>query len=462
LFPTRFYHSLADWPDAGKALAKAREMGPDKVIQTVLDAKLRGRGGAGFPTAIKWRNIRAEACPVKFTVCNAAEGEPGTYKDRPMIRRNPYILLEGVAIAAYAIGAKAAYICMKKIFTREYDRLAAAIEEMTQAGLLGDIPIHLAMGEDAYLLGEERGLLEAIEGNYPFPRVSPPYIHGLFVPQGMFVIEGEENPTAVNNAETLSHVFNILLHGPDYFKSVGTADTPGTGIFTLLGDVERPGIYELPIGTSFRHLLEEKGGGIKGGRTFKMMLSGVSCGAMTIDKLDTALDFTPMRQIDSGLGSGGYIVFDDSWNAVDIATAYSRFLANESCGQCPSCKTGNTRITEHLERLAYGYGSKSDLAAIEQDLDLVSTGNRCFLPTAERALIRSLYFHFFDDFKACLEPRPDGPKFPPVAKILDYNEETREFVFDPKYPYKRPDGAYNTKEQGTYRYTYPPRGAVVR
>ncbi len=453
-FPDRVYHTVQDWPEAGKGLARAHQLGPEGTIAEVRTANLRGRGGAGFPAAIKWANIRADKCPIKYTVCNSAEGEPGTYKDRWLIRHNPYIILEGVAIAAYALGAKEAYICMKVIFEREYDRLTAARDEMVAAGMLGDIPVHIVKGADEYLLGEERGLLEAIEGNFPFPRVSPPYVHGLFTAQGMFSAETEENnPACVNNVETLTHACNILREGVDYFKSVGTEATPGTTIFTLQGDVERQGMYELPIGTSFRHLLEECGGGIKGGRQFKMMLSGVSCGVLTKNHLDTPMDFATMKAVDSGLGSGGYIIFDDTWNAVDIAYAYSKFLANESCGQCPSCKMGTAEITIALEKLSYGVGSQEDLETIEKGLGLVATGNRCFLPVAEKALIRSIFSNFPEDFQAALKPRADR-KEPPVAKILDFNPETREFTYDPKYPYKRPDGRYNSKAEGPYRYTF--------
>lgn len=452
LLPDRVFTSLADWPDAGKALARAREHGPEWTIAQVKAAGLRGRGGAGFPTAIKWGNIRADQCAVKYMVCNSAEGEPGTYKDRNLLRRNPYIILEGLAIGAYALGAKEAWVCMKVSFEYEYQHLSAALTEMQAAGLLGDIPIHIARGADEYLLGEERGLLEAIEGNFPFPRVSPPYIHGLFTAQGMFSAETDgNNPACVNNQETLCHVFNIILHGPEYFRSVGSEQTPGTGMFTLLGDVENPGIFELPIGTSFKVLLEQHGRGIKGGRRFKFMMSGVSSGVMIEKDLDTPMDFHTMRAIDSSLGSGGYIVFGEDTSALDVAYAYSRFLANESCGQCQSCKTGTGRITEHLENLAYGVGTQEDLEAIETDLGLVATGNRCFLPVAEKALIRSLFSNFPEDFFAGLKPRV--PAEIPVAKIKGFDAEKKEFLFDPRYPWKRPDGGYNTQAQGKYFYS---------
>lgn len=452
LVPDRMFTSLADWPEGGKGLAKASELGPDGTISLVRSANLRGRGGAGFPAAIKWGNIRADKCAIKYTVCNAAEGEPGTYKDRWLIRHNPYIVLEGVAIAAYALGATEAYICMKVIFEREFKRLNDARDEMVAAGLLGDIPIHVVLGADEYLLGEERGLLEAIEGNFPFPRVSPPYMQGLFTSQGMFSVETESNnPACVNNVETLSHACNILRGGVEWFKSVGTDATPGTGIFSMMGDIERPGIYELPIGTTFRHLLEACAGGMKDGNKFKMMLSGVSSGVLTIDKLDTVLDFATMKAADSGLGSGGYIIFDETTNAVDVAYAYSKFLSNESCGQCPSCKMGTAEITIALERLSYGVGTFTDFETIEKGLAGVATGNRCFLPVAEKALMRSIFQNFPEDFQAALKPRSDRKDIP-VAKIKDFDIETRRFVYDAKYPYKRPDGRYNSPAEGPYRY----------
>jgi NADH:ubiquinone oxidoreductase subunit F (NADH-binding) len=452
LLPDAPFHALQDCPEAGLAFAKAQQLGPEGTIAQIRAANLRGRGGAGFPTATKWANIRAEACPTKYLVCNAAEGEPGTFKDRTLIRANPYVLLEGVAIAAFAIGAKAAYIGLKETFTREYQRLESALKEMTDAGMLGDIPIHLAMGADEYLLGEEKGLLEAIEGNFPFPRISPPYLHGLFVPQGMFVTEGGENPTSVNNAETLSHAARILLHGPEGFRAIGSPEHPGTGIFTLVGDVARPGVYELPTGTSFRTLLEEHGGGMKDGRAFKMMLSGVSSGALTAAHLDVPMDLPSMKAAGSGFGSGGYIVYDETADAVAIANLYSRFLANESCGQCPSCKTGTAYITKHLERLVTGHATEQDLTEIDIALNRVASGNRCYLPVAERTLISSLLADFTEDFYAALKPGYAPGRQLELPKLLDFDPETRHFTFDPKYPLKRPDGSYNPPEVGPYHY----------
>jgi len=455
LLPDAPLNSVKDFPEAGLAIAKALALGPEGTIAQIRDAKLRGRGGAGFPTATKWASIRAEACPTKYVVCNAAEGEPGTFKDRTLIRYNPYVLLEGVAIAAFAIGAQAAYIGMKETFGREYQRLESALEEMTEAGMLGEIPIHLAMGPDEYLLGEEKGLLEAIEGNFPFPRILPPYQHGLFAPQGMFAPEGRENPTSVNNAETLAHAARILLHGSEGFRAIGSPEHPGTGIFTLVGDVERPGVYELPTGTPFRTLLEEHGGGMKGGRPFKMMLSGVSSGALTAAHLDVPMDLPSMKAAGSGFGSGGYIVYDDTADAVVVANLYSRFLANESCGQCPSCKTGTAYITKHLERLVTGTATERDLAEIDTALDRVASGNRCYLPVAERTLIASLLADFTADFTSALEPGYAPGRTLDLPKLLDFDAERRSFTFDSKYPLKRPDGAYNLPEDGPYRYATP-------
>lgn len=456
LLPPAPLTSLKDVPLAGKALAKAKELGPEGVINMLKEANLRGRGGAGFPTHIKWNSLRNEACKTKFLVCNAAEGEPGTFKDRTLIRYNPYILLEGVAIGAYTTGATAAFIGMKKTFQREFDRLTAAKEEMMAAGLLGDIPIHLAFGPDEYLLGEERGLIQAIEtgGGFPYPRVNPPYMHGMFTQGDLFSAEtANNNPTIVNNAETFSHACNILRLGPDAFKSVGTKDTPGTGIFTVVGDVKRPGVYELPMGTPFRTLIEEHAGGMLEGRKFKMMLSGVSSGAFLPQKMDTPMDFSSMRAAGSGFGSGGYIIYDDTADALDLAAMYSKFLANESCGQCPSCKYETGNITTHLEKLSFGYGSTEDLYAIDQAIELVATNNRCFLPIAERVLIRSLYVNFVDEFVAAVKgPRPQSRREYGLPKLKDYDPATHTFTFDPKFPYKRPDATYNTEEQGPYRY----------
>jgi NADH-quinone oxidoreductase subunit F len=215
----------------GRGLAAARALEPEQVIELVRRAGLRGRGGAGFPTGIKWRTVREDPCPTKYVVCNAAEGEPGTFKDRWLIRANPYLVVEGLGIAAYAVGAERAFFGIKAGYGPEVDRLTAAMEEMAARDLVGPVPVELIQGPDEYLFGEEKALLEVIEGNEPLPRIVPPWMEGLFRRPG------SPNPTLVNNVETLANVPLILERGPEWFRSFGTEDSPGTMLFTLSGDV---------------------------------------------------------------------------------------------------------------------------------------------------------------------------------------------------------------------------------
>ncbi len=262
LLPDKPLQSLDDYIAIGglKALEKARSMPREAVIAEVKKSGLRGRGGAGFPVGIKWASIASDPCPTKFVACNATEGEPGTYKDRMMMGRNPYQLLEGVAIAAYAMNAQKAFIAMKGTFENAIASTARAHKEMTARKVLGDIPIEFVYGPEDYLLGEEKAMLEVIEGREAMPREMdyPPYILGLFAGYPS-CIPDRTNPTLVNNCESMSTVTHIIRNGADWFRSMGTADTPGHTIFTLSGDVQREGLYELPMGTTMRELIEKCG-----------------------------------------------------------------------------------------------------------------------------------------------------------------------------------------------------------
>jgi NADH-quinone oxidoreductase subunit F len=386
----------------GTALKKALGMTPQAVIGEILRANLRGRGGAGFPTGIKWggvRNKRGDILgfpPRRALVCNCSEGEPGTYKDRYLIKKNPYPLIEGMAIASYAIGTVRNVICIKGIFKAEIAVLERAIAEATEAGLLGEniggsghtAFIELVHGPDSYLLGEDRAMLEVIEGKPAWPRA-----------KGMIPVEYglHGQPTVVNNVETLSTVTHILKNGADWFKSIGTADSPGTMIFTLTGDVNRPGMYELPLGTPLRTLIEQCGGGVAIDRRLQAVFSGPTNAVITPDKLDTPLDFSSMKKIPSGLGSGGFTVYDNTACVIQAGLNFSRFLAIESCGQCTACKTGTGRITRRLELLEEGRATEEDVMAILDDCQHIKGQGRCFLITEEGIEINSILYHFADD-----------------------------------------------------------------
>jgi NADH:ubiquinone oxidoreductase subunit F (NADH-binding) len=420
----------------GEALAAALSASPDEVIEEVRLSGLRGRGGAGFPAGIKWRSVRDDPCPTRFVVCNAAEGEPGTFKDRWLLRTNPYQVLEGLAIAAHAVGARTAIVGIKAGFDREIDRLDRAVEEMADRDLLGRIPIELATGPDEYLFGEEKALLEVIEGNPPLPRIVPPFMEGLYREPG------SPNPTAVNNVETLANVPHIIRNGHAWFRSRGTEASPGTMIFTLSGDVAHPGLYELPLGYSLRDLVFGVGGGPSGGRELKVIVPGASNTVILPEQLDTPLDFDAMNAVGSGLGSGGFIVYDDSACIVRVTVAFSRFLYVESCGQCPACKHGTQQITELLERVDRGEGSDLDIETILARCLTVTDAQRCALPTGETLLVQSAIQTFGREFvdhfgRGCPRPREI-----PVPKMVDFDEGTGMFAYDERYRQKLPDWTY--------------------
>lgn len=420
----------------GEALGAAYRMGPEAVIAAVRSAGLRGRGGAGFPTAVKWQTVRQDPCPTKYLVCNAAEGEPGTFKDRLLLRRNPYRLLEGIAIAAFAVGAERAFIGIKSMFRRELERLRAAMTEMDDVGLLGAIPIEVVEGPDAYIFGEEKALLEVIEGNDPSSRILLPHEVGLFA-----TIDSP-NPTVVNNAETLSNVPRIVGDGPGAFRSVGTDASPGTMLFTVSGDVEVPGVYELPLGTPLRVLVEDIGGGPPSGLPIKAVMPGASNVPLRREQLDTPLDFDSFSQIGSGLGSGGFVVYDDSVCIVKIVHRYSRFLWIESCAICPACKLCGENIVEALVRIELGQADASDLLRIDaQALEIIG-GRRCALPLAHQALVQGALWAFLPEFERHVGRRCRLPRSVILPRFLDYDEQKARFTYDEQYRFKQPNWAY--------------------
>ena len=420
----------------GQGLTEAMKRPPDEVIEEVRRSGLRGRGGAGFPTGIKWRTVREDPCPTKFAVCNAAEGEPGTFKDRWLLRMNPYQMVEGLAIAAQAVGAAKAYIGIKAGFEPEMARLEQAMEEMSARDMLGAVPMELVGGPDEYLFGEEKALLEVIEGNPPLPRIVPPFMEGLFR------TPDSPNPTVVNNVETLSNVPHILRNGAEWFRSFGTDRSPGTMVFTLSGDVSLPGLYELPLGFSLRDLVHTIGGGPPEGRNVKAILPGASNTVLVPEQLDTPLDFDSMKAVGSGLGSGGFVVYDDSACMVRVAHAFSRFLYVESCAQCPACKHGTGQITRLLELVDRGEASDLDIETILARCLTVTDGQRCALPTGESLLIQSAVQLFGQEFAAHAGRGCPRPREIPVPRLLDFDEKTGSFVYDERYRLKQPDWTY--------------------
>ena len=426
----------------GRALADALEGGPEEIIEEVRRSGLRGRGGAGFPTGIKWRTVREDPCPTKYFVCNAAEGEPGTFKDRWLLRMNPYQVVEGVAIAAHAVGAKQAYIAIKAGFEQEIVRLRGAMDEMMSRDLIGPVPVELIAGPDEYLFGEEKALLEVIEGNDPLPRIVPPWMEGLFR------TTDSPNPTGVNNVETLANVPHILREGADWFRSFGTEDSPGTMLFTLCGDVGHPGVYELPMGFSLRELIYTVGGGPPEGRELKAVFPGASTTVISPEQLDTPLAFDAMRAVGTGLGSGGFMVYDDSACIVRATLAFSRFLYIESCAQCPACKHGTGAITALLERIDSGGGSEDDVETILARALTVTDAQRCALPTGETLIAQSAVQVFGAEFAEHFGRGCPLPRDLPVPKIVDFDEDAGEFLYDQRYRLKQPDWTYADEAEG--------------
>lgn len=425
----------------GVGLARARELGSAGVIAEIRASGLRGRGGAGFPTGIKWRGVAdAQASDGRaFVVCNAAEGEPGTYKDRPLMAKNPYQLLEGMCIALAALNAEHGYVATKQRFTHEFDRLVTARDEMAAAGWHRAGDIDIVPGPDSYLFGEEKALLEVVEGKLPMPRLVPPFQVGLWADTST------PNPTCVNNAETLSHVPWILAYGSRAFRARGTEESPGTMIFTVSGDVPNGGFFELPLGTSLRTLVCDIGGA--DAEDIQAIWSGVSNVVITPDLLDLPMDFASMAEAGLGLGSGGFVVYDKSRCMVQVTAQLERFLANESCGQCNACKLGNLFMAEVLDRFVRGEADRSDIDALRKRTEIVTDQNRCYLPVGGALVVRSTLDTFPEAFEARLAgPTPEDVKVL-VPKIIDVHEDTGEVIFDPEYHRKRPDWSYVPVEE---------------
>ncbi len=442
----------------GRALEEARSAGPEGTIAAIDVAGLRGRGGAGFPTGRKWASIRGGGPELgdRYVVANGAEGEPGTFKDRALMQRNPWQVIEGLAVAAYAVGAVHAYLAVKESFTPQIESLAPALEALAAAGLLGDVPVTLVAGPEEYLFGEETGLLEVIEGEDPLPRLFPPYLYGLFTTRPQFGWsagiearaevggQGEpasgSNPTLVNNVETLANVPPILARGADWYRGFGSNESPGVAIVTVVGDVVRPGVAEIELGRPLRGVIEEVAGGVADGRELQAALSGVSNAVLVGQQLDAPLSYEGMAEAGSGLGALGYTVFDDTADMVAVAHAVSRFLWVESCGQCPACKFGTGEVTAYLERLLDGSGTDQDVERIAARLRSVTDANRCYLGREEQVVIGSLLQAFPEQFVEYLEGRAHRRRDVTVPKLVDLADGT--VVIDHRQARKRPDWTY--------------------
>lgn len=442
LLPREAYGSYQTYlEDTGdNAVVKARSLTPELVLNEIRQSGLRGRGGAGFPTGTKWRTLQTRSCPTRFVVCNAAEGEPGTFKDRYLLRKNPYSTIEGMLIAAHVIGAQHLYIGLKTSFALEIQRIKDALNEFWKMGLLEGLRFTIVEGPEEYLFGEEKALLNVIDGAGPLPREAhyPPYELGLFAKPD------SPNPALVNNAETFAHVASIVRNGAANFRAIGTADTPGTCLFTLCGDVSRPGVYERPAGITIRQLLYEVAGGPSQGRDFKVVLSGVATGVIMPDKFDTPAEFGSLHMIGSGLGSAGFIAYCEGTSSPRIAQMVARFLYVESCNQCTACKHGLRTASTTLDKYFSLEGAGED------DFDRALAGaqhapqaNRCYLPVQGSMLITSLMTRFRHEFDALQAGSAEARETVPIPKIKDFNEAIGAFEYDEFQEHKNPDWSYS-------------------
>ncbi len=387
--------------DGYAALGKAlTEMTPDEVIQTMLDSGLRGRGGAGFPTGLKWKFARGNDADQKYVCCNADEGDPGAFMDRSVLEGDPHVVLEAMAIAGYAIGASQGYIYVRAEYPIAVKRLQIAIDQAHEYGLLGkdifgtgfDFDIKIRLGAGAFVCGEETALMTSIEGKRGEPRPRPPFpaVKGLY-----------RKPTTLNNVETYANIPQIILKGADWFASMGTEKSKGTKVFALGGKINHTGLVEVPMGTTLRTIIEEIGGGIPGGKKFKAaQTGGPSGGCIPAEHLDIEIDYDNLLAIGSMMGSGGLIVMDETDCMVDIAKFFLEFTVDESCGKCTPCRIGTKRLLEMLEKITKGQGTPELLDEMESLCHYIKNNSLCGLgQTAPNPVLSTLHF-FRDEYMA--------------------------------------------------------------
>ena len=376
-----------------QALKKARGMDRGKLIDEIEGTgKLRGRGGAGFNTGFKWKAAYETPSDVKYIVCNGDEGEPGTFKDRTIIENDPHTLIEGILIAAYAVGARECYIYVRGEYTQCIELLRKAVKDAEAKKLTGDVEIHVVGGAGSYVCGEETTLLTSLEGYRGEPRLKPPFptVAGYL-----------GKPTVVNNVETFATLPVIVDKGAEWFSGIGAKEYPGTKLFSLSGDVKNKGVYELPTDAKLSDLINELGGGVTEGHRIKaVQLGGGSCGFLTSDHLDMQLDFESVRAIGASLGSGAVLVLDETHNMAEFARGTAHFFAHESCGKCAPCREGTSRLEEIMDDICAGGDLEKDVALIEKLGTLMA--DSCFCPLGQGASnpIKSAWKLFPEDFKS--------------------------------------------------------------
>ena len=385
--------------DGYKAIEKVLfEMTPEQVVDEILKSGLRGRGGAGFPTGMKWKFAQQQPKGQKYMVCNADEGDPGAYMDRSTLEGDPHSILEAMIIAGYAIGASKGFIYIRAEYPLAIERLQIAIKQATELGLLGkdilgsgfDFDIELRFGAGAFVCGEETALLQSIEGNRGMPKPRPPFpaVKGLW-----------GRPTVINNVETLANVAVIINKGADWFSKIGTATTKGTKVFALTGKVNNSGLIEVPMGTTLREIIFDVGGGIRGGHQFKAaQTGGPSGGIIPPQFLDTPIDYESLAKIGSIMGSGGLIVMDETDCVVDIAKFYLDFTVDESCGKCAPCRIGGRKLLNYLHKITDGRGTEDDIVQLQAISDAMCKASLCGLGQTASNPVRSTLRYFMDEY----------------------------------------------------------------
>ena len=391
------YIGTGGYQALGKVLT---EMTPDDVIQVLLDSGLRGRGGAGFPTGLKWKLAKGNDADQKYVCCNADEGDPGAFMDRSVLEGDPHAVIEAMARSGYAIGASQGYIYVRAEYPIAVQRLKIAIDQAREMELLGDdifgsgfsFNIDLRLGAGAFVCGEETALMVSIEGNRGEPRPRPPFP----AQKGLF-----GKPTILNNVETWANIPQIILNGPEWFSSMGTEKSKGTKVFALGGKIHNTGLVEVPMGTTLREIIEEIGGGIPGGKKFKAaQTGGPSGGCIPAEHFDIPIDYDNLVAIGSMMGSGGLIVMDEDDCMVDIAKFFLEFTVEESCGKCTPCRIGTKRMLEILEKITKGQATMADLDKLEELCYYIKANSACALgQTAPNPVLSTLQY-FRDEYVA--------------------------------------------------------------
>jgi NADH-quinone oxidoreductase subunit F len=471
ILPAVPYANLDEYLAAGggRALDAARRVEPEALVAEVELSGLRGRGGAGFPTGTKWRTIVANASPELATtvVVNAAEGEPGTYKDRTILRLDPYSVLEGALVALYAVGAGDVVVALKARETAERERIERAIDEMAKADLLGAIEVSVVGGPHEYLFGEETALLEVVDGRAPLPRIAPPYRRGV-----VEVVEHDDDvasgsglsahvemagpddetlapPALVDNVETLANVAHIIAEGAAWFREMGTEASPGTVVCTVTGDVVRPAVGEIPLGTTVREAIDAVAGGTGADHPVKAVLNGVSGAPLPAALLDTPLTYEDMAAVGSGLGTASLTVVGEGTDMTAVAAGVARFLAVESCGQCTPCKADGLTLADALDRLCAGSGGQHDLDAAKQALSTVADGARCNLASQQQAVVGAILAGWDDEVVRHATAAVPAVEPYLVAEVVGINEEG-DVTLDEGRRTKQPDWTHDTPWSGSY------------